>query len=165
MKKLIALIILLLVAVNGIVLFYFDPTTTGNALFDTTANEREEGFVGKVIDGDTVIINGESVRLLGMDTAERGEPCYKEAKTRLEELVLNKNVLLERGVENKDQYKRLLRFIFVNVNGTDVAVNLRLVQEGLAIARFYDDKKYKEEIIEAEKYARENKIGCKWQSF
>ncbi|GAG14785.1 unnamed protein product, partial [marine sediment metagenome] len=33
-------------------------------------------MVTRIIDGDTVIIEGESVRLLGMDTDERGEPCY-----------------------------------------------------------------------------------------
>ena len=39
-----------------------------------------------------------------------------------------------------------------------------LVREGLAVARFSpENKKYKKEILEAELYARENKLGCKWR--
>ena len=42
-------------------------------------------------------------------------------------------------------------------------INLKLVKEGLAIARFSpENTKYKRDIINAEKEARENKIGCKW---
>jgi len=38
-----------------------------------------------------------------------------------------------------------------------------MVKEGLAVARFSsEDKKYRDEIINTEKEARENKIGCKW---
>ncbi|MAG07223.1 hypothetical protein CMI46_00195 [Candidatus Pacearchaeota archaeon] len=116
-------------------------------------------FVTKVIDGDTVIIDGESVRLLGMDTDERGYPCFHEAKEKIEELILNKNVILEKDTEDKDQYDRYLRYIFLNGKN----INLQMVEEGFAISRFYPQNiKYKEEIITAEKYARENKLGCKW---
>ena len=102
---------------------------------------------------------GESVRLLGIDTDERGYECFTEAKIRIEELVLNKEVRMEKDVQNKDQYKRLLRHIFVEVDGNDININLEMVREGLAIARFYEDKKYKEEILAAEKKARFNKMG------
>ncbi len=118
----------------------------------------EKGFVSKIIDGDTIVIDGESVRLLGIDADERGYDCYKEASERLEELVLNKEVELLRDGENKDQYSRYLRFIFLD----DENINLKLVEEGLAIARFGSGKRYKEEILEAEKNARLNGIGCKW---
>jgi len=136
---------------------------TGKSVFEGFA-EKENGFVSKVIDGDTVVVNGESVRLLGIDANERGEECYKEAKVRLEELVLNKEVLLEKDVRDKDQYKRLLRFIFIEVNGEEINVNLKLVEEGLAIARFYEDKKYREKILEAEREARAERRGCKWEN-
>ena len=115
-------------------------------------------FVGKIIDGDTVIIEGESVRLLGMDSDERGAPCYKAAKERIEELILDKEVNLEMGKENKDMYQRYLRYIFLDGEN----INLKLVEEGLAVARFYQDTKYKDEIVQAEKTAREKGVGCKW---
>jgi len=117
-------------------------------------------FVTKVIDGDTVIIEGASVRLLGIDSDERGYPCYKKAKQRIEELILNKDVTLETDGKDKDQYERYLRYIFLNEKN----INLQLVEEGLAIARLYpQNKKYRTEILNAEKQARENKIGCKWE--
>ena len=119
-----------------------------------------EMFVSKIIDGDTIIAEGESVRLLGIDTDEKGQPCYSEAKSRIEELVLNKEVKLEADAEDTDQYGRYLRYIFLDGKN----INLQLVQEGLAVARFYPENiKYKQEIIDAEKQARENKTGCKWK--
>ncbi len=58
-----------------------------------------------------------------------------------------------------DQYGRCLWYIFINNTNIDV----QLVKEGLAIARFYEpDVKYKAEITAAEKYAQQNSIGCKW---
>ena len=121
-----------------------------------------EKLVTKVIDGDTFVIEGRySVRILSIDTDERGYPCYQEAKDKLEELILNKKVKLEKEEEDVDQYCRYLRHIFLS----DENVGLKLVEEGLAVARFYSETKYQEEISEAEKNARENKIGCKWSSY
>jgi len=117
-------------------------------------------IVTKVIDGDTVVVEGGyHVRLLGMDADEAGYPCYAPAKTRLENLVLGKNVILEKDKTDLDQYGRCLRYIFIG--GTNVDV--QLTQEGLAVARFYaPDVKYKTQITVAEQYAQQNKIGCKW---
>ena len=116
----------------------------------------------KVIDGDTFLIEGGySVRILGIDADERGYPCYDAAKNRLEELILNKEVKLEMENENLDQYCRYLRYISLG----DKNISLELVKEGLAIARFSsEDVKYRQEITDAEKQAKENKIGCKWSA-
>ncbi|MFB6088704.1 MAG: thermonuclease family protein [Candidatus Aenigmatarchaeota archaeon] len=119
----------------------------------------ERAIVTKVIDGDTIIVEGgKNVRLLGIDADEKGYPCYDDAKKRLEELILDKEVILERYSENKDMYDRYLRYVFFN--GTNI--NLKMVREGLAIARFSDEIEYKEEIQRAEKKAIDNNIGCKW---
>jgi len=100
MAKTAALIILLLLVVSWIAffMFYAKPTITGEVVLeDVTISEIESSFpksafVSKIIDGDTVIIAGESVRLLGMDTDERGYPCFTQAKKRIEELILDKEV-------------------------------------------------------------------------
>jgi micrococcal nuclease len=117
----------------------------------------------KIIDGDTFLIEGGySVRILGIDADERGYPCYDAAKNRLEELILNKEVKLEKGRENLDQYCRYLRYVFLDNKN----ISLELVKEGLAIARFSpEDVKYREEIARAEKEAKDNKVGCKWSTF
>ena len=114
----------------------------------------------KVIDGDTVIVQGgSSVRLLGIDSDEKNYPCFEPAKLAMEQLVLGKEVRLEKDAEDKDQYKRYLRFIFVG----DINVNLEMVKMGLAVARFYpENQKYKAQITAAEQTAIQNKTGCKW---
>lgn len=117
-------------------------------------------IITKVIDGDTVVVEGGyHVRLLGMDADEKGYPCYETAKTRLENLVLAKQVVLEKDKTELDQYGRCLRYIFLGNTNIDV----QLVQEGLAIARFYEpDVKYRAEITAAEKQAQTTGTGCKW---
>lgn len=161
-QKIFLFLIVLIIANLFFIFSYFKTNYIGKVIFNKATKNLETGFVTKVIDGDTVVVNGESVRLLGIDADEKNEPCYKEAKKRVEELVLNKEVILEKDIKDKDQYKRSLRYIFVEENGIKINVNLILVEECLAIARFYEDKNHKEEILQTEINARENKIGCKW---
>ena len=88
----------------------------------------ETGIVGRVIDGDTFVIGNKSIRLLGINTPERGEYLYAEAKKYLEDLVLNKSVKLEFGKERYDKYYRTLAYIYYNNEN----VNLKLVRNGFA---------------------------------
>ena len=121
----------------------------------------EEALVTKVIDGDTVTLKGgQRVRLLAIDTPEVGEPCFEEAKKRLAELTLNKVVNLEADTRDQDAYDRNLRFLYLN----DTNVNLTLVKEGLAVAYFFDNVKYKAEIQAAEALAISQRRGCRWRN-
>ncbi|MEM7819253.1 MAG: thermonuclease family protein [Candidatus Aenigmatarchaeota archaeon] len=149
-KNKIFLIIILLILLGIFIIF----NTSNIQILET------QKLVTKVIDGDTIIVEGgHIVRLLGIDADEKGYPCYESAKQRLEELVLNKRIFLEQDKKDKDQYKRYLRYVFLD----DDNINLKLVKEGFVVAHFSDENiKYKEEIINAEKFAIENKIGCKW---
>ncbi len=88
----------------------------------------EVGIVERVVDGDTLIANGSSVRLLGINTPEKGEEFYEQAKLFLENLTLNKFVKLEIGKTNKDMYNRSLRYIILDGEN----INLKLVENGLA---------------------------------
>jgi micrococcal nuclease len=135
----------------------FSLPQTGQPL---SAPKSTESVVTKVIDGDTVVVEGgDHVRLLGMDADEKGYPCYDAARLRLEELVLSKTVKLESDAQDKDQYGRLLRYIFYNGEN----INKQLVAEGLAVARFYpENQKYKDEVTAAEAAAIKNNTGCKW---
>jgi micrococcal nuclease len=151
------LLILLAFFISALIFAFFklDPLElTGKSI---SVGEMET--VTKVIDGDTVIVSGgDSVRLLGVDADERGYPCYSAAKERVEEFVLGKEVYLERGKEDLDIYGRELRYILINGEN----INLKLIQEGFVIARIEEGDRYKQEFVDAENYARENKIGCKW---
>ncbi len=85
--------------------------------------------VERVIDGDTIVCEGlGSVRLLCIDTPERGEPGFEEAKARMEELVGGRVILLRFDVELRDWPGRLLAW--PEVDG--VAVGPVMVREGLA---------------------------------
>lgn len=121
----------------------------------------ENVLVTKVIDGDTIVVQGGyHIRLLGIDADEKGYPCYEKAKKRLEELILNKIVRLEKDIENCDKYGRCLNYVFLNQKN----INLEMIKEGLAIARFYPPNlKYEKSFQEAEKEAILNKRGCKWK--
>lgn len=127
----------------------------------TKCNASDKTMVTKVIDGDTVIVEGGAhIRLLGIDADEKGYPCYDGAKQRLENLVLNKEITLEKDTTDVDQYGRCLRTIFLQ----DKNIDLQLVKEGLVVARFYEpDIKHKEEIALAEAEAIKNNTGCKWK--
>lgn len=82
--------------------------------------------VERVIDGDTVVVNGTSVRMLGLNTPEKGEKYYKEAKEYTESLVMNRTVLIER--RGKDKYNRDLGYLFYEGEN----LNAKVVEKGYA---------------------------------
>jgi endonuclease YncB( thermonuclease family) len=129
---------------------------------DETNNLKQEKFVvSNIIDGDTVqLSNGETIRLLGINTPEMGQQYYEESKNRLKELIEGKTVTLEKDADDKDQYGRLLRFIFLD----DENINIELVREGLAAAYIIPPNvKYETELREAENEAKDLEIGI-WTS-
>lgn len=137
--------VLAVVSVAAVILAILGSQMTGLFVGEETL------VVERVIDGDTIVLeNGERVRLLGMDTPERGQRYWLEAKRFLEEKVLDRTVKLEKDVEDKDKYGRLLRWIFAG----DDFVNLQLVQEGYARTLFYEEVKYRDTLLRAEAGAR-----------
>ena len=113
---------------------------------------RLTATVSRVIDGDTIeLANGDRVRLLGIDAPEKGSYYYEEVRDRLRQLIGGKTVELERDKSDKDQFGRLLRYVFVGGE----FVNLKLVEEGCAYAYVVaPDEKYKAELVKAEQRAR-----------
>src|SRR3989344_1448789 len=73
-----------------------------------------DNFVKRVIDGDTFVLgNEEIVRLICVDTPEEGNKGYEEALEFLEDMILLKEVRLVEGIDKKDSYGRLLRYVYV----------------------------------------------------
>jgi len=120
----------------------------------------EKETVARVIDGDTFVLkNEERVRLIGIDTPERGERCFEEAKNRLQELVFGKDVLLYKDKSHRDKYGRIVRFAYVD----GIFVNLVLVEEGFAKSfEFAPDNSLADLFREAEETATEGN-GCLWE--
>ena len=87
----------------------------------------------RIVDGDTIELRGgETVRLLGIDTPELGEPYADEAKWYLYDLVAHKTLLLEFDQQLRDVYNRLLAHVYVETEDGWVLVNAELVRAGLA---------------------------------
>jgi len=108
--------------------------------------------VKEIIDGDTFEIKkGYSVRILNIDAPEKGEKCYLKAKNRLEDLILEKEVLLKNT--GTDKYCRYLGEVYYN----NTNIGRILVKEGLALAQ-------NSSYIELEKEATEEERGCLWQN-
>ena len=88
------------------------------------------GNVTKVVDGDTLDISGIRVRLSLVDTPERGQVGFKEAKDFVESLCLGKKGELDvdNGQRRGDRYGRELGIVYCD----GVNVNERLVNNRLA---------------------------------
>jgi micrococcal nuclease len=113
--------------------------------------------VVRVIDGDTIVIDGgDHVRYIGIDSPETDEFYYSEASQLNTDLVAGKQVRLESDVTDKDKYGRLLRYVFVG----DIFVNAEMVRQGCAWSTAYPpDIKYQVYLEAMEKEARELKRG------
>jgi micrococcal nuclease len=100
--------------------------------------KRAEAEVLRIVDGDTieVLLDGEEedVRYIGVDTPESvapGQPveCYGEAASDFNAgLVEGEDVALRFDAELRDQYGRLLAYVYIG----DVLVNAELVARGYA---------------------------------
>lgn len=107
---------------------------SGSTSMSAPATAGESGLVSNIVDGDTLDVEGVGrVRVVGIDTPERGACGYESATLALAAQVLGKTVSLVPGAtSNADRYDRLLRY--VDLDGVDVG--LGLIQDGWAIARY-----------------------------
>jgi len=127
---------------------------------DTSSSDFDVAFVARVIDGDTIeLADGQRVRYLGIDTPELGEPYSYDALALNQELVEGKWVELQVGNEDRDQYGRLLRYVYVD----GVFVNAQLVAQGYATTMIFDPtNKYSQVLVQLEQYAKVMGRGM-WQ--
>ncbi len=93
--------------------------------------------VARVIDGDTVeLSNGEKVRLLGIDTPERNEPLYAEARGLLTRLALHHPARVDQTGRLRDRYGRLLGYLYVD---DTLLTNRVMLDSGLAYLYLFED--------------------------
>ncbi|MEX2246499.1 MAG: thermonuclease family protein [Dehalococcoidia bacterium] len=116
----------------------------------------------RVVDGDTIDVDlagtEERVRFYGIDTAERGEPCYAEAADRLR-LLLDGEVRLRPDARDRDRFGRLLRYVYLP-DGT--SLDAQLIAEGLAHA-WRDDGALRDPLVALEDRTHAARTGCLWQ--
>lgn len=135
-----------------------------------TATNLETAEVKRVIDGDTIeLVDGRKLRYIGIDTPEIVDPnkpigCFgSEAALKNTELVLGKEIYLEKDVSDKDKYGRLLRYVYLKdpQNQTqNLMVNQYLVAEGFAqVSTYPPDIKFQKLFLEAQTEARSSQKG------
>jgi endonuclease YncB( thermonuclease family) len=112
----------------------------------------------KIVDGDTIVLNGEKIRFSGIDTPELKQTCMQgdqevscgmSAKMLLVKKIGNNT--LECISEGKDVYKRTLAECFINGE----SLSSFLVRSGYAFAY----RKYSKKFIKDEDFAKTNKLG------
>lgn len=116
--------------------------------------------VVRAIDGDTLEVQGgEHVRLIGVNTPEihhptKGvEPYGAEAAEFTRKFVEGKYVRLEKDVEERDRYGRLLAYVYL-VDGT--FVNAELVEQGYAqVMTVPPNVRYQDLFLQLQREARE----------
>ena len=126
-------------------------------IFIITINQVKSQTI-KIVDGDTIHLNGEKIRFTGIDTPELKQTCLKKdvkdpcglmAKQILIDKIGNNNVKCIS--EGKDQYKRTLAECFVN----NESLSSYLVRSGYAFAY----RRYSKKFIVDEDYAKEKQAG------
>ena len=112
----------------------------------------------KIVDGDTIHLNGEKIRFTGIDTPELKQTCLKHnvkdfCGVTAKQILIDKigNNKVECIKEGKDQYKRTLAECFVN----NESLSSYLVKSGYAFAF----RRYSKKFVPDEDYARINKLG------
>jgi len=88
------------------------------ALYGLESNDTcgpSEVQVKRVVDGDTVELeDGTMVRYIGVNTPEKNEPYYQEAKDYNQQAVEGREVELVYDQQCKDYYRRLLAYVCVD---------------------------------------------------
>jgi micrococcal nuclease len=120
--------------------------------------------VERAVDGDTVVlVGGERVRYIGVDTPEMHhpkKPVQAYAREALEfnrRLVEGKKIRLEMDVDRQDKYGRTLAYVFLEDGRF---VNAELLKEGYAqLLTIPPNVRYVDLFTGLQKQARENKRG------
>tara|TARA_B100000959_G_scaffold252310_1_gene282306 strand:- start:2084 stop:2554 length:471 start_codon:yes stop_codon:yes gene_type:complete len=132
--------------------------------FLTTTNSFSKTIIGnaRIIDGDTINIKSNKIRLHGIDAPETKQTCKinsaewycgMQSTKELKKLINNQEV--ECLTNDIDIYNRYVAICIVN----EININQWMVKSGWAIAYRY----YSTDYIVEEKYARDNKLGI-WKS-
>lgn len=129
--------------------------------------------VKRVVDGDTIEIaiggKTERVRLIGVDTPEtkhptKGVECFgPEASAYTEQLLPEGTALrVERDVEARDKYGRLLLYVYIA--DSKVFVNFDLVMNGYARPMVFEpNTAHKADFAQAATQAELRNVGL-WQA-
>ena len=134
----------------------------GNQVVIDTPEEETQNYnmtVVEILDGDTFDLgNEERVRIIGINTPEKGRPFSDEATDALSEMIMGKEVTLVNDSKNDDADSsgRLLRHVYVD----GVSVNYEMIRMGMAFWYPYSSGTDMDESYqEAQESAANDHIG------
>jgi micrococcal nuclease len=147
-------IILCIVLLIFLVISAYEPESTSDTIKDF---KKEPALVLEIIDGDTIKTDIGEVRLLGVNTPEKGKPLYHAAKQFLKQIE-NKSIELLRDKEDLDRYERKLRYVFYQGR----LINLEIIEQGLGTTFMEEGLEYESKLFRAELAAKSQEVGL-WQ--
>ena len=125
---------------------------------------RSLPLVTRVIDGDTVVVDGVgTVRLIGVDTPETVDPRRpveyfgREASAFTRELAIGKPARLEFDRERADRYGRTLAYVYLQPG--DLLLNGEIIRQGYGFAYTQFPFRMMEEFLALEREARAARRG------
>ena len=126
----------------------------------TSTSPGMQALVIDVQDGDSLLVDiggrEERVRLIGINAPERDECFGPESAAGLREIVDDAQVDIATDVESRDQYGRLLGYVYVD--GT--LVNEELARRGYVLARAFEpNTALQDRIDDASREARDDQRG------
>jgi micrococcal nuclease len=115
------------------------------------------------IDGDTIVVNHQSVRVLQVNTPELGQCYADQAKQFTQKFLTSGSKLMltsDPALDIKDKYGRALRYVFKGKQN----LSLELVRNGYAKPMFFNGQrgKYADLIMKYTKQAKAKRLGV-WQ--
>lgn len=141
---------LLVIFVAGLVLLYFQ------------GGSGSQEVVARVIDGDTIeVVGGRRVRLVQIDTPEKGDECYGDEAAAATRRLLppGTRVRIEQdpSLDQVDRFDRKLAYVWKG----EEDVNVTLVREGAAGVWFFRGRRgrHSKELLQAAEQARADRKG------
>ena len=116
--------------------------------------------VAAINDGDSMeLLGGDRLRLLSVDTPEKGDLLYDRACRFLSELSLGKQGRIEFAGRRRDKYGRLLGYLYID----SIFVNQAIIEEGLGYLYLFSDtepdRPETARLLAAQRRAMKNKVG------
>lgn len=126
----------------------------------------EKATLIRIIDGNTISVHLASndrirtVRLLGVQTSARTQPCYAEARDALSEMLpIDSVIRLETDATDEDAYRRLLRYVYID----DVFINAEMIEGGWAAAVSYEPALLYADMLEELAHEAQSEERACWQ--